>query len=329
MMPQISIIIPVYNVARYLPQCLDSVIAQTMREIEIICVNDCSTDDSLAILEGYAAKDARFKVISKPENSGLSATRNVGIDNASGQYLMFIDSDDYIDVTLCKKVYDLVEEQQADLVIYDYHVFVDGSPVSANSKVEKSQLAEMDSQNRLALLRLKSFSWTKFVRSDIMRGLGIRFPEGRVYEDIPVYWQLVIQVPRISLLPEKLYYYRQRSGSICYTPNWSQADSLANYDMLREFLIKKGLISIYGEHLMERELDSLANLYDMLGTSYRDRVLDEISRRLTAQHWDYINSDKPLRRRTRDFFKSMRGSPTAKFRRTVWLAARKIYRALQ
>lgn len=115
----ISIIVPVYNVASYLPQCLDSLVNQTYRDLEIICVNDGSKDESLKILEDYAARDARIKIISR-ENRGIAASRNEALEHAQGEWLMFVDSDDWVDIQTCQSAMDLAEQYQADVVMWAY-----------------------------------------------------------------------------------------------------------------------------------------------------------------------------------------------------------------
>lgn len=121
----ISIIIPVYNVEKYLAQCLNSIIHQTYQHIEVICVNDGSLDNSKNILEEYASKDNRIKIISQ-DNQGLSAARNRGMREASGKYLMFVDSDDWIDLCTCEKAISLAEKNNADLVFWSYTREYDG-----------------------------------------------------------------------------------------------------------------------------------------------------------------------------------------------------------
>ena len=116
---KISIIIPVYNVEQYLPMCLDSVINQSYKNLEIICINDESPDNSSVILENYAANDSRFKIINQ-KNTGLSGARNKGIQIASGSYIMFVDSDDWIDVNTCEVVLRLALEHNADVVMWPY-----------------------------------------------------------------------------------------------------------------------------------------------------------------------------------------------------------------
>ena len=123
-MVEISVIIPVYNTEKYLNECLDSIVNQTLSDIEIICVNDGSTDNSLAILESYAKKDNRITVISQ-ENNGQGSARNLGLKNSSGNYICFIDSDDYVDLNMLEKLYDNVILNNSDIVVFKIARFND------------------------------------------------------------------------------------------------------------------------------------------------------------------------------------------------------------
>lgn len=122
---KISLIIPVYNVEKYLAECLDSCINQTLRDIEIICVNDCSTDTSAIILKEYAEKDCRVRIVSHEKNKGLGAARNTGIANATGEYVWFIDSDDFIDLISCQILYDTAHQHDVDILCFEGINFYD------------------------------------------------------------------------------------------------------------------------------------------------------------------------------------------------------------
>ena len=117
-MPKVSVIIPVYNTEKYLKKCLDSIVAQTLQDIEILCIDDGSTDSSLEILWEYARKDARFKIYQNLENKGLSYTRNVGMDHACGEYIQFVDSDDWIEPDTMERLYTTANDNQLDLLKY-------------------------------------------------------------------------------------------------------------------------------------------------------------------------------------------------------------------
>ena len=119
--PKISVILPVYNVEKYLSECLDSIVNQTLKEIEIICVNDGSTDNSFTILKEYASKDNRIKIIDK-ENEGQGYARKLGLDNASGEYILFCDSDDYYaELTAFEELYNYIEKVKIDVVIFNHY----------------------------------------------------------------------------------------------------------------------------------------------------------------------------------------------------------------
>lgn len=128
-MTKMSLIIPVYNVENYLRECLNSCINQTLKEIEIICINDCSPDASDVILNEYAAKDKRIKVINHETNKGLGAARNTGIANATGEYIWFIDSDDFIDINSCQVFYDIAKKNGVDVLMFQGKDFVDENEV--------------------------------------------------------------------------------------------------------------------------------------------------------------------------------------------------------
>ena len=119
-MPKVSVIIPVYNTERYLRRCLDSVCNQTLSDIEIICINDCSTDNSLDILKEYADKDKRIKIINFKENKGAAVARNTGIDIVNGEYIGFIDSDDFVDSDFYEKLYNTASENNSDIAKGEY-----------------------------------------------------------------------------------------------------------------------------------------------------------------------------------------------------------------
>ena len=121
-MPKISIIIPVYNAEEYLKRCLNSIVNQTLKDIEIICVNDCSIDNSLEILNSYAQRDNRIKVIDCKTNGGESKARNIGLDNSTGEFLAFVDNDDELDLDFYEKLYKKAIEENADIAKAEVHI---------------------------------------------------------------------------------------------------------------------------------------------------------------------------------------------------------------
>ncbi len=326
--PLISVIIPVYNVEPYLRECLDSVLNQTLRDIEIICINDCSTDGSLAVLNDYASKDERIKVIDKRINEGLSQTRNVGIAAASGKYMLFVDSDDFVDLNLCRKALDCAETNQAELVIYDFVPFRNAEELNANRK-RVSTVATLDASDRASFLKIYAFAWTKMIRSDLVHLLNLKFPVGLTYEDTPVHWQLVTLAKKIAIMPERLCFYRQRSSSISYRTDWTLADKIDIYDSIRHFLVSHNLYESYRDVFLQSQLEVFSLTYETIDESHKNRLMALIQNRLRNEHWIYVDSPKPLHWRTRDFYHALRGSYLAKARRSLWFLARDCYRSLK
>ena len=325
--PFISIVVPVYNAETYLRECINSIANQSLREIEIICVNDCSTDGSLSILREFEAVDNRLKVVDGEVNRGLSAARNVGMSFATGQYLLFVDSDDYVDRELCRKAFNCAEANHADLVLYDYVPFW-GKDASHLSRARDSQLSQADSTNRGYLLSLPAYAWAKLILSDLARSMKLRFPEGFLYEDLPVHWALVTTSSRIALLPERLYFYRQRSGSIGGKRDWRLADRILVYDQIKEYLMGKSLYRDYCDVFLEQKLGTFYGVYDAIDKPFKRDVMAMIQQRMTDEHWRFV-ADGRLPRPVRDFFLSLQGKTTARFRRSIWLLVRRCYRLLR
>lgn len=207
----VTIIVPVYNVERYLDCCLDSIRAQTYAHLEIIVVEDCSTDDSLARLQPHLA-DPRVRLIRHERNGGLSAARNTGIEVASGDYVLFVDSDDAIAPTLVEACIARAQASGADVVVFDFSAFQDGSELpNLGGPAGDAGARELE---RVEYLKLPHFAWLKFIRADLLRDSRLRFPVGYYYEDWPFHWELGFLAPRIDYLPLIGLAYRLRAGSI-------------------------------------------------------------------------------------------------------------------
>ena len=210
--PLVSIIVPVYNVALYLDECLNSIKMQTYQNLEIIVVEDCSTDHSIQVLQPYL-KDRRIKLIKNVKNLGLSATRNKGIDLATGVYIMFVDSDDIIDLSLVKTCVDCAATTNADLITYGYAQFSD-TPETAKQTYDLSDLELISYKQGNEYFNLDHYCWANFIRFSVLKHSNIRFPVGFYYEDGPFHWHLGLEIKNRYYLPATLYLYRKHSQSI-------------------------------------------------------------------------------------------------------------------
>lgn len=314
--PLVSIIIPVFNVAEYLRQCLDSLVCQTLEGIEIICVEDCSTDASPAILVEYERRYPQITTVWNASNLGLSVARNVGTHLAKGNYLLFVDSDDYVDPDLCRKAVACAEKEQADVVIFDYAGFTSPDDLE-RSRAVPSTLAALPAHDRKAVIKSPhTFAWTKLTRAELIRENGIRFPPGLTYEDVPVHWQLILKARKISLLPERLYFYRQRTGSVtgAQLRKWSQTDVLTVFDLLKQTLVEQGQYTQYKDVFLYKKLNRFFGLYNSIDPSLRPKVLELIRDRLGQDEWEYVQRADDLSGHARDFYLGLGGSISATMR---------------
>lgn len=231
MKPKVSVLIPVYNTAEYLATTIDSIVNQTLREIEIIIIDDGSTDDSLEIIKQYASKDNRIKFISK-SNSGLSETRNLALTYASGEYLYFMDSDDILDITALRRGYDLACSKNLDLVVFDAAVFgADNLLHNSGLSYDRSEYLESEriySGNEIITKMIncgvfKSSVCLHIINREFSDSLSLKFYPGILHEDELYTPQLYFKASRVGYIPEKLFNRRIRENSIM-TKDFSPAN---------------------------------------------------------------------------------------------------------
>jgi len=307
MTPLVSIVVPVFNVERYLGACLDSLRQQTISDLEIICVDDASPDSSGAILNGAASRDSRVVVLRHASNRGLSAARNTGLQAVRSPWVLFVDSDDLVSSRVCERALAAATCHAADAVFFNYAVFRDGQAPPPEPAAGASIQAD-----RRALLRRPAFAWTKFVRTDLMRTNHMEFPEGLCFEDIPVHWRLVIEAQCPVFLDEPLVWYRQRTGSITYRTDWSFADGILVYDLVRDYLRSTSRWEEWKDIFLAQALAIFAYThfhYALANPRLAHRVSEELRARMTPEHWNFVLRGTGLSRSQRDYLIA-RGRPT-------------------
>lgn len=210
---KVSVIVPVYNMERHLRRCLDSLLAQSLDDFEIICVDDGSTDSSGEILSEYAQKDERFEFIAQ-ENRSAGAARNTGMKKASGEYLIFLDSDDFFDKDLLKKTYEKAKQDNSDIVLFGGYEFdqTTGTVTAADYLLNTDFAPEgVFDSNRIpdSIYSISTpAAWLKLFRREFVLSLGIGFQELRNSNDVFFTSITLAMAERISILNEKLVYYR-------------------------------------------------------------------------------------------------------------------------
>lgn len=242
----VSIIVPCYNVAAYLDQCMESLAGQSMEDIEIICVNDGSSDRTAEILREWRDRDGRVRVIDR-KNSGVSAARNSGMEAAAGKYIGFVDPDDVVERNMFRRLFDAAVEKDADVAVCGYHEFCDRggmdmpesgwSPSAGFFPEEKAERFRRGTP----WSRCAGTVWNKLIRRKLLEENGVRFVPGlRQGEDLYFCLMLLTVAPRLLILPDRLYHYRrERPGSASCGRDPRLGDFRMEL-MRRHFIMKEG-----------------------------------------------------------------------------------------
>ena len=267
--PKISVIIPVYNTEKYLRECLDSALGQTFKDIEVICVNDGSTDGSSQILEEYTAKDSRIFLIHQ-KNLGVSVARNVGLELARAEYILFLDSDDCFRPELCQKVYDKATEDNLDLVVFNLHVFLEKNCTSLSGGKTKRVLEKVSSDARLDLLsKTHTGPVGKLIKTSFLKEHDIQFPLGIIIsEDEMVHWKVCCLAPRFGYVHEYLYFYRiHQDSALRQKKKYHSFEQLFPVvDMIESFLRTENIYHKYGPYFNYRKHNIYYSFFQRLGT---------------------------------------------------------------
>ena len=267
----LSIIVPVYNVEKYLRQCLDSLVNQDYQNFEIICINDGSNDNSEDILKEYSSKYSFLSYYSK-ENGGLSSARNYGINYAKGKYIGFIDSDDYVEGSFISKMLKKAKENDSDIVVCDINSFYeDNSKPSHILEGLNHKYPNLDSRKRLLVSSM--FAWNKIYKREFFLRENILYPEGLLYEDLEVSSYLGVKSKGIDYVKEVLINYRQRENSIMSTKNRKVLDIFEILRRLYERFDSNGLLSEYHDEICWLFIENLL-LYGLFRLMYQDDYRD-------------------------------------------------------
>lgn len=211
-MNMISIIIPAYNVEKYLDQCLTSVTEQTYENLEVLLIDDGSTDNTGILCDQWGAKDQRIRVIHQ-ENKGLALTRHIGIQQSRGEFLYFVDSDDYLDCDLCYRIMDIFMKNEVDIVSFNcYRVTETGTVQGVTEKAKVGCYSQKQALEELLLGNINNYFPNKMYKRHVFEGVDCVV--GRVWEDVGTTYKLFFNAEKIYVTDEPLYYYRKRKNSI-------------------------------------------------------------------------------------------------------------------
>ena len=282
-LPLISVIIPVYNVENYLDDCLNSVIVQTFHNIEIILINDGSTDKTARICDEFATKDDRIRVLHK-DNSGVAASRNVGVDLALGDYILFVDGDDVANREMVEVLYGNLKKYDADISICGLKYFDTKMPYNT-VKIQKTiVLNNIDAIESMFYQRyFDTGPVAKLYKSSIVK--KNRFPDGKVFEDLYTVYKILNGAEKIVFTPEVLYYYRQNEVSLMHKDfENSILDELSAIDEIEMFVNKEH--PELEKAFLSRKFSSYCQVFGWIPSDNNNKELTAIRNEI----WEYIRS---------------------------------------
>ena len=282
---KISVIIPVYNREKYIAACLDSILSQTYKNIEIICVDDCSTDNSLHILKKYEAKDNRIKVIALKNNGGVSNARNTGIETATGDYIAFVDSDDTIDCNMFSEMIEAAEQNKADIILSDLNMFLGGKKQNMKISLEALRIYKKNEIQENILPRftfegfdnlgLFAFS-TKLYKRAIISDNNIRFDTSTSYEEDKLFViEAIANCSSLYYIPEAYYNYDTSSSGLYSSFNKNAWIWYVNtYKRFNRLIAKYEIVNVNKKYLAD---EFIYNISWFLHRS--ERIKDKKERR--------------------------------------------------
>lgn len=281
-MPKVSVIVPIYNVEKYLEKCLETLVHQTLEEIEIILVNDGSKDESGKIAKKYQEKYPGKIIYLEKENGGLSDARNFGIPYAKGEYIAFLDSDDYVETFMYEEMYDIAKKENSDMVECDFYW-----EYPNKCKIDTGDIYH---GQRDMLEKVRVVAWNKLIKREILEQTRIKFPKGYRYEDVEFTYKLVPFLEKVSFLKKPCIHYIQRQGSISNSQNERNREI---FDVL-EHVIKYYKENNFYEQYKE-QLEYVYTRYAFCSSLLRIVKIEDkqIKKKLLKETWDNVNNKFP------------------------------------
>ncbi len=288
---KVSVIVPVYNTENHLNKCMDSIINQTLKEIEVICVNDHSTDRSPDILAEYAENDDRIRVINKNNNNGAAAARNTGMEYATGEYIGFVDSDDWIALEMYEKMYENAKLHNSDIVMSPLNIYnASNHELEYNDPTCTLEYFDENFDNcAFDHLKTKDFFFqisvtppNKIYKNEFLKTINARFPEGLIFEDNPFFYYIYLKAERVSIIRDYLYFYRKnRPDSVTTKGSFKFFDLIKIFDIIIDIFIKTNNYDLYKIGLTNYCLSSIFERFDQVEDEYKNEFFNLIKNYLS------------------------------------------------
>lgn len=281
-MKKVSVIVPFYNVEKYIDKCLNSLVNQTLEDIEIIIVNDGSKDNSENIAKKYASKYKNKIIYLEKENGGLSDARNYALPYATGEYIAFLDSDDYVEFDMYKQMYEKAKKENADIVECD---FLWEYP---NERIESKGRTYNDKHD--ILLNARVVAWNKLIKRELIEKTKVKFPYGLRYEDVEFFYKLIPYINKLEIVNKSFVHYVQRDNSISNSQNSRTKEIIDILDNVIDYYKKN---SIYEEY--KNELEYNYARYLLCSSFLRMIMIEDKKERkeIIKYSWDKLNDTFP------------------------------------
>ena len=287
-MPKVSVIVPIYNVEDYIKRCIDSLLKQTLKDIEILLVNDGATDSSGIIAKEYSLKYPQKIIYLEKENGGLSDARNFGIKYASGDYIAFLDADDYSDPETYEEMYNKAINENSDYVECDF-IWEYQNKSKSDIRIEYKDKKEMFTNVRVV-------AWNKLIKKELITENNLLFSKGLRYEDTEFTYKLISYIKKFSYVSKKFIHYTQRSNSIANNQNKNNRDIFVIFDNIINFYKKNNLYDEYKDEIEYTYTRILLCSSLKRICKIKDR---KVRKELIAKTWQDLNKNFPNWRKNR------------------------------
>ena len=281
-MPKVSVIVPIYNVEKYLEKCINSLLSQTLEDIQIILVNDGSRDNSGNIAREYEKNNKNRIIYVEKENGGLSDARNYGLKYATGDFIAFLDSDDYIEKNAYEEMYNKAIEENADYVECDF-IWEFPNKIRVDKQYPYKNKKEM-----LSFVRV--VAWNKLIKRQLITDNNLEFPKGLRYEDVEFTYKLIPFVNKFAYVDKPFIHYVQREGSIANVQNERTAEIFTVLDNVIEFYKKNNIYEEYRDELEYNYARYLLCSSLKRMCKIKDKTIRE---KLLTESWERLNLNFP------------------------------------
>lgn len=294
-MPLVSIVMPVYNSSAYLRETLDSIINQSYKDLEIICIDDGSTDDSLEILERYKEKDNRFFIL-KQQNQYAGAARNAGLNKATGEYIMFLDSDDIFERNMISYLVDKAGKYKPDIIVFGYWRFTESinRRLPVRNHYQNGRICSADDIKDSIFQQCRTMPWDKFLRLDFVRETGLKYKQTRVNNDIFFNQMIVSEAAKMLFCTKRLVNYRiNNNQSLQGNLNKNPTEFISAFSDVKEKLIKRGTYEKYKHSFNTRIAeDIIVHLQKIKSYDEFKMIIERLSMSGLVEHVDEFDTNQ-------------------------------------